>query len=225
MVSQDYDFVILGGGPVGRYAFARIKEEFPDKTVVILDCSQSLKSFTSQTIVNSNIDYRGNEVRHSLGVYENAATWGGAMMRWPREFNYDSNLNNPKSIFFHLDKYSDLVIEKFGLNKRKQRKVIRLGNREFNIVYAEILQDRFLSDFIADADIFNLQINEIGRASSNRLKVFAQNPNTNKETQILHLPEGSRHDPCVAIRAVAVVEAMASIVIADTLLMHRLSKL
>ena len=41
----------------------------------------------------------------------------------------------------------------------------------------------------------------------------------------LTLPEGSRHDPCVAIRAVSVVEAMASIVIADALLMDRLAKI
>lgn len=41
----------------------------------------------------------------------------------------------------------------------------------------------------------------------------------------LTLPEGSRHDPCVAIRAVSVVEAMASLVIADALLMDRLTKI
>lgn len=39
------------------------------------------------------------------------------------------------------------------------------------------------------------------------------------------LPEGSRHDPCVAIRAVPVVEAMLSLVLADALLMNRLAKL
>lgn len=35
------------------------------------------------------------------------------------------------------------------------------------------------------------------------------------------LPEGSRHDPCVAIRAVPIVEAMASLVIADCFLLNR----
>lgn len=35
------------------------------------------------------------------------------------------------------------------------------------------------------------------------------------------LPEGSRHDPCVAIRAVPVVEAMCALVMADALLMDR----
>lgn len=39
------------------------------------------------------------------------------------------------------------------------------------------------------------------------------------------LPEGSRHDPCVAIRAVPVVEAMCALVLADALLMNRLAKL
>lgn len=45
--------------------------------------------------------------------------------------------------------------------------------------------------------------------------------NTNKEKALFNLPENSRHDPCVAIRAVPVVEAMAALVIADTLLMNR----
>lgn len=38
------------------------------------------------------------------------------------------------------------------------------------------------------------------------------------------LPEGSRHDPCVAIRAVPVVEAMAALVLADALLYNNCSR-
>lgn len=39
------------------------------------------------------------------------------------------------------------------------------------------------------------------------------------------LPEGSRHDPCVAIRAVPVVTAMVNLVVADMLLMNRSVKI
>ena len=39
------------------------------------------------------------------------------------------------------------------------------------------------------------------------------------------LPKGSRHDPCVAIRAVPVVEAMLALCLADALLMNRCVKL
>jgi chorismate synthase len=39
------------------------------------------------------------------------------------------------------------------------------------------------------------------------------------------LPEGSRHDPCVAIRAVPVVEAMCALVLADAILKNRCAKL
>lgn len=39
------------------------------------------------------------------------------------------------------------------------------------------------------------------------------------------LPESARHDPCVAIRAVPVVESMCALVLADALLMNRISKL
>jgi len=42
---------------------------------------------------------------------------------------------------------------------------------------------------------------------------------------VFQLPEGSRHDPCVAIRAVPVVEAMLALVLADALLMNRSAKL
>jgi chorismate synthase len=42
---------------------------------------------------------------------------------------------------------------------------------------------------------------------------------------IFRLPERSRHDPCVAIRAVPVVEAMLALVLADSLLMNRCSRL
>jgi chorismate synthase len=42
-----------------------------------------------------------------------------------------------------------------------------------------------------------------------------------KEEKEFKLPEGSRHDPCVAIRAVPIVEAMTALVVADALLMNR----
>ncbi len=48
---------------------------------------------------------------------------------------------------------------------------------------------------------------------------------TKGERKPFQLPEGSRHDPCVAIRAVPILEAMAALVLADTLLMNRSSKL
>lgn len=38
------------------------------------------------------------------------------------------------------------------------------------------------------------------------------------------LPESGRHDPCVAIRAVPIVEAMTALVLADAVLMNRMAK-
>lgn len=49
--------------------------------------------------------------------------------------------------------------------------------------------------------------------------------NLDKQSATFQLPEGSRHDPCVAIRAVPVVEAMLALVIADSLLLNRCAKL
>lgn len=48
---------------------------------------------------------------------------------------------------------------------------------------------------------------------------------TDKKSAEFTLPKGSRHDPCVAIRAVPVVEAMAALVLADALLLNRSAKL
>lgn len=42
-----------------------------------------------------------------------------------------------------------------------------------------------------------------------------------KEEKEFQLPPGSRHDPCVTIRAVPIVEAMCALVLADALLMNR----
>jgi len=52
-----------------------------------------------------------------------------------------------------------------------------------------------------------------------------QTLNLNKETETLQLPSGSRHDPCVAIRAVVIVEAMLALVLTDALLLNRCAKL
>lgn len=41
----------------------------------------------------------------------------------------------------------------------------------------------------------------------------------------LQLPAGSKHDPCVAIRAVPVVEAMLALVLADALLLNRCARI
>lgn len=45
------------------------------------------------------------------------------------------------------------------------------------------------------------------------------------QAAVFVLPEGSRHDPCVAIRAVPIVDAMCALVLADALLMNRVAKL
>lgn len=49
--------------------------------------------------------------------------------------------------------------------------------------------------------------------------------NLEGKTADFKLPEGSRHDPCVAIRAVPIVDAMCALVLADALLMNRCAKL
>lgn len=45
------------------------------------------------------------------------------------------------------------------------------------------------------------------------------------EEKIFMLPEGSRHDPCVAIRAAPIVEAMLALTIVDSMLINRCVKI
>lgn len=45
------------------------------------------------------------------------------------------------------------------------------------------------------------------------------------EQASFHLPVGSRHDPCVAIRAVPIVEAMVALVLVDAILLNRCARL
>ena len=45
------------------------------------------------------------------------------------------------------------------------------------------------------------------------------------KASLLKLPENSRHDPCVAIRAVPVVEAMLALVLSDAILLNRCARL
>lgn len=52
-----------------------------------------------------------------------------------------------------------------------------------------------------------------------------QTLSTSHQPTTFQLPEGSRHDPCVAIRAVPVVEAMLALVLVDALLLNRCVKL
>lgn len=56
--------------------------------------------------------------------------------------------------------------------------------------------------------------------------IKAQNTvNISGEPETFQLPSGSRHDPCVAIRAVPVVEAMLALVLADAILLNRSARI
>lgn len=67
----------------------------------------------------------------------------------------------------------------------------------------------------------------VGRVAfkpASSIKKALKTVNTEGEDAVFELPEGSRHDPCVAIRAVPVVEAMVALVLADAMLTNRSAK-
>lgn len=57
------------------------------------------------------------------------------------------------------------------------------------------------------------------------IKIQQQSVTLDGENTTFQIPKDGRHDPCVAIRAVAVVEAMCHLVLADCILLNRLSRL
>ena len=68
----------------------------------------------------------------------------------------------------------------------------------------------------------------IGRVAfkpTSSIKKPQETIDTQGKAQTFHLPEGSRHDPCVAIRAVPIVEAMCALVLVDSWLMQRCIKI
>ncbi|MCH9757380.1 MAG: chorismate synthase [Gammaproteobacteria bacterium] len=68
----------------------------------------------------------------------------------------------------------------------------------------------------------------VGRVAFKPTSSIKKSQNTvdlDGKKQTFKLPEGSRHDPCVAIRAVPIIDAMCALVLADALLMNRCSKL
>ncbi len=68
----------------------------------------------------------------------------------------------------------------------------------------------------------------VGRVAfkpTSSIKIKQNTVDLNGKKAEFNLPEGSRHDPCVALRAVPVVSAMATLVMADLLLMNLSAKL
>ncbi|HSX14191.1 MAG TPA: chorismate synthase [Chlamydiales bacterium] len=55
------------------------------------------------------------------------------------------------------------------------------------------------------------------------IKKVQETVSLNAENTLLQLPNSARHDPCIAIRAVPVVEAMTALVIADALLLNQIN--
>lgn len=68
-------------------------------------------------------------------------------------------------------------------------------------------------------------VGKVAFKAASSIKIPQETLNFEGVQERLELPEGSRHDPCVALRAIPVVEAMLALVLADSLLMNRCAKL
>lgn len=160
MTNLDYDFIVLGGGPIGLYTFWRLKNRFPLEKIVLIDGSKYLSTLVSETIVKTNVNYQGNEIRHSLGRHENSSTWGGAMMIWPRTFSLASSFNT-KEVNLDLDSFYDIVCKNLNLDFPIDSQMVKIGNTDYCFINAEILKNLNFNGFVSNDDKLELKINNI----------------------------------------------------------------
>jgi hypothetical protein len=170
LIHINFDFVVLGWGPVGRYAYSRLADTFPEKSIAIIDGSEGLKELASCTIVRSNIEYQGNNIRHSLEKLPNSSIWGGAMMPWPREYLYDT-INKKENLATDFNSILEYVCKLLDLTCDDSRGNINLGNHKYTLMNAEILKDKLLSKFIGDANVKDYIVTALQLGLNNKLRI------------------------------------------------------
>jgi chorismate synthase len=147
-----------------------------------------------------------------------------------------------EAVAFHVPPgWGDPIYEKLGANLAKAMLSIP-GAKGFEMgagfQSAQMKGSAHNDLFIAKDDKIDLQSNEAGGTLggiSTGLPIIIRIPfkptssigktqstlTVQGEQALLELPKGSRHDPCIAIRAVPVVEAMFALVLVDAMLMNR----
>ncbi len=139
----------------------------------------------------------------------------------------------------------DPVYEKFDANLAKALMTIP-GTKGFEIgegfEAAQMQGSEHNDQFIAAGDEITMQTNHAGGilgGITTGMPVFGRvafkptasimqpqaTVDLKGKAQTLQLPAGSRHDPCIAIRAVPVVEAMCALVIVDAMLLNKTVKI
>lgn len=68
-------------------------------------------------------------------------------------------------------------------------------------------------------------IGRVGFKPTSSIKKLQETIDLHGEKKVFQLPEGSRHDPCLTIRAVPVVEAMVALTLVDALMHNRCVRL
>lgn len=86
---------------------------------------------------------------------------------------------------------------------------------------AKFGQEGILGGISSGAKIFF----RVALKPTSSIKISQKTTDIEGNEAIFVLPEGSRHDPCIALRAPIIVESMTAIVLADAMLMNRCSKI
>ena len=153
------DFLIIGAGILGRYSYFRLKRLYPDSKVEILDGSRFIAELQLNTKVDSNIDYLGNSIRHSLFETEGSKVWGGAMMPWPTEA-----LDSSESV--------ELVCNQFGL--KFAQSIEEFGNYSYQRIDAQVLKDVRLLSLFPENSVIHSLVTRVSKTSEGLYKVYSR---------------------------------------------------
>lgn len=109
-------------------------------------------------------------------------------------------------------------------------KAVSMKGSEHNDVFTEkegkvITKTNFAGGTLGGISTGMPIIGRVAFKPTSSIKKEQDTLNTQGEAKKFVLPEGSRHDPCVTIRAVPIVESMLALTLVDALLMNRCVKL
>jgi hypothetical protein len=141
-----FEYVILGNGILGTYALSKLHQ---DSSVCLIEAGESLE-ILKEIEIDSNIDYKSNQIRHSL-ISNIGQIWGGATMSWPDFAQVDSSSQSNIPIDIRELRESEQVVRnKLSITeKHRGTKIERIkqanGDSDFEVTNALITNDIHLS--------------------------------------------------------------------------------
>lgn len=173
--------------------------------------SESMMRLIEETKIKGDslggiIEFMALNVPAGVGdpVYEKLeANLASAMMSIPASKGFEIG-SGFKSAFMHGTEHNDLFVKEEGRTKTKTN---------------------FAGGTLGGISTGMPLVGRVGFKPTSSVLLKQETLTIDGDKSTIQLPEGSRHDPCLAIRAVPVVEAMVALVLIDAILYNRCVKI